>query len=93
MPIFDVVLTATLTRWSFRCIQQMAKAQNSKAGGTQDELAESVVEEQAVQSDLTVGRMGDAGRCWTLRRRWLTRGGPQNCASSRRKRASGTSLS
>src|SRR5262249_9764356 len=33
----------------------------SKSGGTQDELAESVVEEQAAQSDLTVGRMGDAG--------------------------------
>ena len=33
----------------------------SKTGGTQDDSAEAVVEEQAVQSDLTVGRMGDAG--------------------------------
>ena len=36
----------------------------SKVGGKQgeaDELAEPVTEEQATQSDLTVGRMGDAG--------------------------------
>jgi hypothetical protein len=33
----------------------------SKAGGTQDDSAEPVAEEQAAQSDLTVGRMGDAG--------------------------------
>jgi hypothetical protein len=33
----------------------------SKVGGTQDDSAEAAVEEQAMQSDLTVGRMGDAG--------------------------------
>jgi pimeloyl-ACP methyl ester carboxylesterase len=33
----------------------------SKAGGTQDESAETATQEQATQSDLTVGRMGDAG--------------------------------
>jgi hypothetical protein len=36
----------------------------SKTGGKQgegDELAEPATEEQATQSDLTVGRMGDAG--------------------------------
>jgi hypothetical protein len=33
----------------------------SNSGVSQDELAESATEEQAAQSDLTVGRMGDAG--------------------------------
>jgi pimeloyl-ACP methyl ester carboxylesterase len=33
----------------------------SKVGGTQNELAEPATEEQAAQSDLTVGQMGDAG--------------------------------
>jgi hypothetical protein len=33
----------------------------SNSGGSQDELAEPGDEEQAAQSDLTVGRMGDAG--------------------------------
>jgi len=33
----------------------------SKTGGSQDELAEPVAEDQVTQSDLTVGRMGDAG--------------------------------
>jgi hypothetical protein len=33
----------------------------SNSGGSQDDSAESVAEEQATQSDLTVGRMGDAG--------------------------------
>jgi hypothetical protein len=33
----------------------------SKNGGKQDALAEPATEEQAKQSDLTVGRMGDAG--------------------------------
>jgi hypothetical protein len=33
----------------------------SKNGGTQDELAEPGAEGQVTQSDLTVGRMGDAG--------------------------------
>jgi hypothetical protein len=33
----------------------------SKAGGTQNDLGEPVTEEQAAQSDITVGRMGDAG--------------------------------
>jgi hypothetical protein len=33
----------------------------SKAGGKQDDLAETATGEQAAQADLTVGRMGDAG--------------------------------
>jgi hypothetical protein len=68
----------------------------SKVGGKQgeaDALAEPAAEEQATQSDLTVGRMGDAGEIWTPRRRPPTSGEPQNYASSSMKRASATSLS
>ena len=58
----------------------------SKTGGKQgeaDELAAPIAEEQATQSDLTVGRMSDAGEMLDA----------QAKAGSLRKRASLTSLS
>jgi hypothetical protein len=68
----------------------------SWAGGKQgdaDALADMTNGEQAAQSDLTVGRMGDAGEMLDAKLRQPTNGEPQNCVSSLRKRASSISLS
>jgi pimeloyl-ACP methyl ester carboxylesterase len=64
--------------------------------GKQGDLAEPVAEEQVMQSDLTVSRMGDAGEMLDAQAKAaykLTSGEPRNCASSSRKRANLTSLS
>jgi hypothetical protein len=64
-----------------------------KTGGTQDDSAEAVVEEQAVQSDLTVGRMGDAGEMLDAQAKAAYKRRTQRYVSSSKKRASATSLS
>jgi hypothetical protein len=53
----------------------------SKAGGSPDGLAEPIAEEQATQSDLTMGRMGDAGEMFDAQAKAAYRQRTANYAS------------